>query len=88
MNNTNQTLSENAIFSLFSGDDPEIVAHPFALLAQMRSAQSPPVSRTSREVPIFGRNLPPSGPSSGSDGEQVRQVLRVCMGRSHKGRPW
>src|SRR5258707_3450437 len=30
-------VSEKAIFSLFSGDDPELVASPFALLAQMRS---------------------------------------------------
>ncbi len=38
MNTTpNQTVSEKAVFSLFSGDDPEIVANPFALLAQMRS---------------------------------------------------
>src|SRR6266568_6067016 len=37
MNNPNQTVSDKAIFSLFTGDDPEIVASPFALLAQMRS---------------------------------------------------
>ncbi len=37
MNNPNQTVSDKAIFSLFSGDDPEIVANPFALLAQIRS---------------------------------------------------
>lgn len=37
MNNPKQTVSEKAVFSLFSGDDPEIVASPFALLAQIRS---------------------------------------------------
>src|SRR5690348_11480198 len=41
MNNTpNQAISEKAIFSLFSGDNPEIVANPFALLAQMRSTSA------------------------------------------------
>jgi len=33
MNTPDRTISEKAIFSLFSGDDPEIVASPFALLA-------------------------------------------------------
>jgi hypothetical protein len=37
MNNPNQTLPEKTVFSLFSGDDPELVAGPFALFAQMRS---------------------------------------------------
>jgi cytochrome P450 len=40
MNTPNQTASEKAVFSLFSGDDPEIVANPFALLAQMRSTSA------------------------------------------------
>lgn len=37
MTTTDQPASENAVFSLFSGDDPEILANPFALLAQLRS---------------------------------------------------
>jgi cytochrome P450 len=37
MNTPDQTVSEEAVFSLFSGADPEIVASPFALLAQIRS---------------------------------------------------
>jgi len=40
MNTQNQPVPEKAIFSLFSGDDPEIVANPFALLAQMRSVDA------------------------------------------------
>jgi cytochrome P450 len=34
---TNQTVSEEAVFSLFSGDNPELVANPFVLFAQLRS---------------------------------------------------
>ncbi len=37
MNTSNQTVPEKAMFSLFSGDNPELVANPFALFAQMRS---------------------------------------------------
>lgn len=40
MNTTNQTIPEKAVFSLFSGDDPELVANPFALLAQLRSVSA------------------------------------------------
>ncbi len=50
MNTPDQTIPEKAVFSLFSGDDPEIVANPFALLAQMRSTSAVmPVS-----FPILG----------------------------------
>jgi cytochrome P450 len=38
MNTQDQPVPEEAIFSLFSGNDPEIVASPFALFAQIRSA--------------------------------------------------
>ncbi|MBO0779550.1 MAG: cytochrome P450, partial [Ktedonobacteraceae bacterium] len=37
MNTPDQTISAESIFSLFSGDNPELVASPFALLAQIRS---------------------------------------------------
>src|SRR5579875_1904711 len=40
MNNLNdprQTLPATDVFSIFSGDNPELVASPFALLAQLRS---------------------------------------------------
>lgn len=37
VNTPDQTISEKAVFSLFSGDDPEIVASPFVLLAKIRS---------------------------------------------------
>ncbi|GHO50487.1 cytochrome P450 family protein [Ktedonospora formicarum] len=37
MSTPNPAVSEKDIFSLFSGDNPELVASPFALLAQMRS---------------------------------------------------
>ena len=37
MNTQDQTVPEKEMFSLFSGDNPELVANPFALFAQMRS---------------------------------------------------
>jgi cytochrome P450 len=37
MNIQNQDMSDNTIFSLFSGDNAEIVANPFGLFALMRS---------------------------------------------------
>ncbi len=37
MNTQDQTVPEKAMFSLFSGDNAELVANPFALFAQMRS---------------------------------------------------
>ncbi|GHO99656.1 polyketide biosynthesis cytochrome P450 PksS [Reticulibacter mediterranei] len=40
MNTQNQNISDKAIFSLFSGDNSEIVANPFGLLAQMRSTSA------------------------------------------------
>lgn len=37
MDNPNPTTSGNDMFSLFIGDNPELVANPFALFAQIRS---------------------------------------------------
>jgi cytochrome P450 len=55
MHTSNQTVPEKALFSLFSGDNPELVANPFALFAQMRSvgAVMPlplPLAGTDRQV--------------------------------------
>ncbi len=74
MNTTpNQTLSEKAIFSLFSGDDPEIVANPFALLAQMRSV---------------GAVLPLSFPIAGMDRKawmvtRMEEAVQVLKDHAH-----
>jgi cytochrome P450 len=40
MNIQNQGTPDNAIFSLFSGDNAEILANPFGLLAMMRSVSA------------------------------------------------
>jgi cytochrome P450 len=40
MNTSDQTVSAKAVFSLFSGNDPEQAANPFAPLAQLRSMGS------------------------------------------------
>ena len=37
MNTPNQPASDLNMFSLFSGDNPELVANPFALFAMIRS---------------------------------------------------
>ena len=37
MNTHDQTIPEQVIVGLFGGKNPELVANPFALLAQMRS---------------------------------------------------
>jgi cytochrome P450 len=55
MNTQDQTVPEKEMFSLFSGDDPEIVASPFELFAQIRStgAVMPlpfPLAGTDRQV--------------------------------------
>ncbi|MGZ6390059.1 MAG: cytochrome P450 family protein [Ktedonobacterales bacterium] len=63
MNNTpNQAVPEKAVFSLFSGDDPEIVASPFALFAQLRSV---------------GAVVPLPFPIAGSTDRQIWMVTRM-----------